>query len=181
MLGTCVDSTLCGPDSCSGCCEGGTCKGGADSLACGSGGGPCQICAQVQMCQAGSCQLDPSSSWGVIFVGATIDQAKTWDSTPFFTSPDPFVEVSVGQQTGNTTSQNDTYAPQWDELVFTTTADALLTWGMDLKVFDDDWPTSDELMGSCAVTVTESLLKSGGGSTSCGADIASLDYKLQAQ
>jgi Ca2+-dependent lipid-binding protein len=117
----------------------------------------------------------------VIFVGATIDQAKKWDSTPFFTKPDPYVEVSVGQQTGKTTNQDETYDPQWDELVFTTTANALLTWGMDLKVFDDDWPTGDELMGSCTVTVTESLLQSGIGSTNCGADVTSLDYKLQAQ
>lgn len=43
--GTCEGAPTCGPANCGGCCDGNTCVGGSDSIACGKQGQACTNCA----------------------------------------------------------------------------------------------------------------------------------------
>ncbi len=54
--GACATPTVCGPQSCAGCCAGSTCVGGGANDACGSGGGACQDCGTTATCVANVCQ-----------------------------------------------------------------------------------------------------------------------------
>lgn len=162
VSGVCNDPALCGPSNCSGgCCDQGKCLSGSSINACGTGGAVCQACKKSQVCSSGKCKLDPSSKWSITVEKADIDTSKSWD-TLVYTEPDVFVSVSVGSNTGKTTVKNNTYTPYWNELVLTTTAGSLNTYGISVKVYDDDWP-SDQLMGSCKATVAEKILLGGFG------------------
>jgi hypothetical protein len=178
--GTCVNSAQCGPSSCPGCCSGSQCLSGTSDSACGSGGAPCKPCSSVQICSSGACTLDPSSSWGVIIVSAEIDSSQSWDSM-VYTEPDPYVVVTVGSQSDKTTTQDDTYSPQWDEYLFDATASEILGSGLGVEIYDDDWPTSDQLIGNCQIAVPDSVLLAGAGYvSSCGSQghVQSFSFKL---
>ena len=45
----------CGPDNCSGCCDGTTCRDGETSNFCGRGGLSCRGCNSLQVCAGGFC------------------------------------------------------------------------------------------------------------------------------
>lgn len=168
-VGTCVNSSKCDPSTCTGCCKGSQCLSGQSASACGSGGAPCTSCSSNQLCKSGGCVLDPTSKWGIVIGEASIDTSKKWD-TLVYTAPDPYVSISVGSNTHKTTTKSDTYTPKWDEYTFTTSASAITTWGMNVSIYDDDsWPSSDQLMGACKISVTEKVLSSGAGMVnSCG-------------
>jgi len=104
-----------------------------------------------------------NSKWGITIINAKIDTAKKWD-WPLSTEPDPFVDLTVGSVQGKTTVKANTYTPYWNELVLTTTAYAVTKYGMTVKIYDDDL-TGQELMGSCSLSVSESVLVSGWGTT----------------
>jgi hypothetical protein len=55
--GSCAPAPLgCGPSTCSGCCDdGGTCRGGRSTLACGIDGLGCAACPAGKLCSAGAC------------------------------------------------------------------------------------------------------------------------------
>jgi hypothetical protein len=57
VRGACVKSSKakCTRQNCPGCCEGTTCRPGADRTACGTGGGACVRCGASQTCTAGVC------------------------------------------------------------------------------------------------------------------------------
>ncbi len=160
--GVCNDPTQCGPSNCtSGCCDQGKCLSGSSTNACGSGGKVCQSCKKSQVCKSGTCKLDPSSKWSITVEQAEFDKTKSWD-TLVYTEPDPFVEVTVGSTTGKTTVKSNTYTPYWNELVLSTTAGSLNTYGVSIKVSDSD-TIGSQLMGSCKATVAEKILTGGKG------------------
>jgi len=119
-----------------------------------------------------------------VIVDATIDSSKSWD-TAVYVEPDPYVEVTVGSSKGTTTVINNTYTPTWDEFLFSATAGTITQYGLSIIVYDDDvWPLSDEVIGSCTVTVSDSVLASGGGYvSSCGGSgyITKLSFKFTAK
>jgi len=177
---TCVNASQCGPGSCNGCCMGSQCLSGQSASACGSGGQPCQSCSSGQICSSGACQLDPSSSWGIVITKADIDSSKSWD-TLVYTEPDPYVTVTVGSTSGSTSVINNTYTPQWDEYLFSVPASEILKNGLSVEVYDDDVVTADQLMGACSVTVPESVLLAGGGvAKDCGTagDVKELHFQF---
>ena len=176
--GVCNDPAQCGPSNCAtGCCSSGKCLSGTSINECGSGGGVCSACVKSQVCKSGKCKLDPSSKWNITIVSASYLTSKKWD-WPAYTEPDSYVEATVGASTGKTTPKNNTYTPYWNELVLTVTAGSLESYGMTLKVYDDDWP-SDELMGSCKATIPENVLLSGSGvKTGCGQYIKSIKFSF---
>jgi hypothetical protein len=164
--GVCNNPSVCGPGSCNGCCESGKCLSGTSTTACGKGGAVCSKCGTKQSCQSGACKMDLNSKWGITVVNATVDTGKKWDLL-FNTEPDPYVEITVGSVQGQTTVKNNTYFPYWNELVLTTTARAITTYGMTVKVYDDDL-AGKEAMADCTLGVSESALLSGAGqSTKC--------------
>ena len=57
--GVCETPPNCGPDSCSGCCDGDSCLGGDANAACGSGGLACEACpAELgATCVANDCEI----------------------------------------------------------------------------------------------------------------------------
>lgn len=178
--GVCINSQQCSPTSCTGCCDGTQCLSGLSATACGSGGAPCKVCSSKELCQSGACALDPSALWGVVISDATIDSSKSWD-TLVYTAPDPYVKVTVGAQSGTTSVINDTYTPSWDEYLFSASASDIVQGGMSVEVYDDDWPTSDQLMGACSITVPESVLISGSGVVNgCGSsgDVQDLSFQF---
>jgi len=173
--GVCKAST-CGPASCPGCCQGGVCHKVVYDAVCGKGGVQCVACKKYQGCQAGVCKLNQGSTWHVTVAKAEIDKGKSWDLGPN-AAPDPFVEITVGSTSGKSTTKNDTYSPVWNELVVTATAGSLFTHGLAVKVWDlDQWPASNQLIGSCKVTVSESVLVSGSGTMVCGMDVKQLKF-----
>ncbi|HTB74722.1 MAG TPA: hypothetical protein VK762_15840 [Polyangiaceae bacterium] len=53
----------CGPQSCSGCCDGTRCADGLSATTCGQGGQACQSCAdQGLLCSGGACTVPPVDS-----------------------------------------------------------------------------------------------------------------------
>jgi hypothetical protein len=48
---------ICGPQTCSGCCDGlGVCQDGSDAGACGTDGGTCLVCdLRREACLSGAC------------------------------------------------------------------------------------------------------------------------------
>ena len=160
--GVCNDPTQCGPSNCkSGCCDQGKCLSGSSTNACGTAGKTCQICKKSQVCSSGTCKLDPSSKWSITVEKAEFDKTKSWD-TLVYTEPDPYVELSVGSNTGKTTVKSNTYTPYWNELVLSTTAGSLSSYGVSIKVYDSD-TIGSQLMGSCKATVAEKILTGGVG------------------
>jgi Ca2+-dependent lipid-binding protein len=124
--------------------------------------------------------LDIGSVWGVTVIRAQISTAKTWD-WPFYTAPDPYVVVEVGGQKGNTSAKNDTYDPEWNELLFSATAGTLVSNQLKISVYDDDL-ANDQLMGQCEVVVPEAVLLGGAGVVpSCGPEILSIELKFNLQ
>jgi len=118
--------------------------------------------------------------WGIVIEDADLDSSKSWD-TLVYTAPDVFVKLTVGTLSGTTSTINDTYTPQWDEYVFSATASSILQNGLTVEIYDDDWPTSDELIGACSITVPETVLLAGAGYvSSCGSSgwVNKLSFKF---
>lgn len=182
--GSCVNTSQCNSSNCTGCCSGTQCLSGTSASACGSGGTGCKTCGTNQTCESNACKLDPSSKWGIVVYSAEIDTSKTWD-TLVYTAPDPYATLSVGGQTQSTTPKSDTYTPTWDEYMFTVSASSLSATGMVIGIYDDDtWPASDQLIGGCKVTVSDSVLLAGSGYvTNCGStgDVKKVTFKFQAK
>ena len=168
-------SSGCGPSNCPGCCKGGACIVAINDTACGSGGAQCVACKKYQGCQAGACKLNHGSQWKVTLIKAEIDKGKVYDQGPN-PHPDPFVEVSVGPTKGKTTTKMNTYSPMWNELVLTTTAGDLFTHGLSVNVWDQDGALANQLIGSCKVTLAESVLLSGSGIMVCGKEVKQLKF-----
>ncbi len=57
--GVCAD--ICGPTTCTGCCDGGECKAGTTNQTCGAGGGLCVSCPSGTRCVNGACVCDSTS------------------------------------------------------------------------------------------------------------------------
>lgn len=159
--GKCTGSSTCGSGTCSGCCQSGLCVSGTSTNACGTGGQTCTSCKTYQKCESGVCKIDQSSKWGITVVSATINQTKTdWDWFAYM-EPDVFVELVIGTQKKASTTKDNTYTPTWNEELITATASEILTSGLKATVYDYDSITSNEVMGLCSISVTESALTSG--------------------
>ncbi len=69
-----VEPPSCGPMTCDGCCNAGTCEPGTTALACGLGGAACSACGAGESCQEGTCEAPSQPS------DAGTDDAGTPDS-----------------------------------------------------------------------------------------------------
>lgn len=156
VAGTGGSSPSCDPSSCSGCCQGTSCMPGSSTTACGTLGLQCGACGPAFLCDAGACTVDPASRWDLVVVSGTVPQNDStgalWDPAGL---PDPVVVVQVGSASGATTqssTQNDTLAPAWNEIVVSDTrADALGAYVV-LALWDEDL-TFNDLIGSVPFTV----------------------------
>jgi Ca2+-dependent lipid-binding protein len=104
--------------------------------------------------------LDPASQWKVTAKRANLEPSKGWDPL-INTAPDAFVKVTLGSQTGQTANLSNTYTPVWNADLFTASAASLVSLKMTAEVYDSDWPSGDDLIGSCSISVTASDLLAG--------------------
>jgi hypothetical protein len=120
----------CGPKTCAaGCCDNtGKCVAGRANDRCGNGGAACSPCGKCLLCNAsGVCDVDPSSTWDVVCVQATIAPLQpnmtTWDphtAGPDGPNPDPFCQFEMPTNTTNpalgksSLTIPDTFTPVWN-------------------------------------------------------------------
>jgi hypothetical protein len=100
-----------------------------------------------------------------------------------YTEPDPFVEIAIGGTTGKTTTKANTYTPQWDELIVSASASAIVSSGLSVKVIDAD-PWGTETIGACVMMVPDAVLLAGYGvAPGCGAEgwVKQLELKFTLQ
>jgi hypothetical protein len=168
----------CNASSCpNGCCQNGQCVTNRTNQVCGNGGGACAPCGACLRCgSAGACEPDPSSSWKVTCVSATVSATKpngqVWDpaySSPPQSNADPFCRLDT--RDGRSRSSPivmDTLTPVWNADVTPTsggglTASLLLGQGQwTITVLDDDpaVPTTETI---CTVTPQLSATTLGSG------------------
>ena len=168
----------CDSSSCpNGCCQNGQCVTNRNSQACGNGGGACAPCRACLRCSsAGACEPDPSSSWRVTCVSATVSDTKpngqVWDpaySSPPQSNADPLCRLDTkdGRSRSSPVAM-DTLTPVWNADVTPTsggglTASLLLGQGQwTITVLDDDpaVPTTETI---CTVTPQLSATTLGSG------------------
>ena len=110
-----------------GCCDsGGRCVTNRSVNQCGNGGAACSACGGCQLCSgAGTCDIDPSSTWRVVCGQATIAMTQpngaNWDprmGAVGGTEPDPFCEFEMpaGSLTNAKVSPTvtDSFSPVWN-------------------------------------------------------------------
>ncbi|NMO14333.1 hypothetical protein HPC49_38475 [Pyxidicoccus fallax] len=76
------DAPACGPMSCDGCCNAGTCEPGTTALACGQGGAACRACGTGETCQEGTCEDAPARPDAGDADAGTPDAGDTDAGTP---------------------------------------------------------------------------------------------------
>lgn len=183
--GFCKGSGSCA-STCSGCCVGETCQGGSTASACGSGGATCTACPSHYRCSATrKCEVDPTSTWDVYAVDATIPaldpDGKTWDSY-VYTDPDPFVTITTyisGSKhlEEDSAVKDDTFTPAWNEVVLSgVLAGEILDGGLGFALYDYDPTTFNDYIDSCSGFVPQSEFD-GQPHAACGGLIP-LRYKL---
>lgn len=154
----------CGPKTCAnGCCEADRCVTLRTADRCGANGAACVKCANscFRCSTAGSCEVNPTSSWRMACVGATIAPTTStgddWDpstgggrsggpGTNMSALPDPVCELVLDNQgiVGSTSLLTDTLNPHWNESITPAptplTASLLMSqntyWA--IVVYDDD-------------------------------------------
>lgn len=120
---------------------------------------PCGSCLAYEQCtSAGTCAINPNSTWFFAADSAVIASTKSngdaWDA--FGGAPDPYL-VLDGRRT---TAKQDTFTPSWQE-GGTYTATNLLTQGVTVQVIDDDVAAPDPIGGPTVVRPSESDLRAG--------------------
>jgi hypothetical protein len=118
----------CGAKTCPhGCCDGGgRCVTSRSTSQCGNGGAACAACGRCQLCtDAGACDIDPSSTWKVVCVQATIAMTQpngsNWDprmGAGGGTAPDPFCEFEMPagslMDAKVSPTVTDSFSPEWN-------------------------------------------------------------------
>jgi len=116
-------------------------------------------------------------TWKLYIVSASIDKSKksSWDIWPDNGDPDVYIEVKLGGTTKNTTTKNNSWTPYWNENVGSATATTFINSGFTLTIKEDDalW---DETIGTCGLTATASVIKSGSGYISSCTDSSGKNY-----
>lgn len=146
--------------TCEGCCEGSDCFDGNDLESCGVDGTACESCPPGTECASG-CRAAPGALWDVIIISAELPpqlpSGASWDN--FGGAPDPFVQLEVGDVSGVTSTQDNTYFPTWDEVVLSglTTEDLL---GTSTYTIRDEDVLGSELAGTCSFTLSDDLFGS---------------------
>jgi hypothetical protein len=110
-----------------GCCDGGgRCVTSRSTSQCGNGGAACTACGRCQLCSdVGACDIDPSSTWKVVCVQATIAMTQpngsNWDprmGAVGGTAPDPFCEFEMPagslMDAKVSPTVTDSFAPAWN-------------------------------------------------------------------
>ncbi len=158
--GTCNDPIACGPSSCkNGCCKAGVCESGTASDACGGGGETCVKCAAFEFCGAGqACHVKPTSTWKVTLqkIVLSTDLTIGWDVG---SAPDPYLVLSVGAQSKQSSVKDDTYTPLYNELLLTAAASDL-TAAVKMVIWDEDYGYDDQI-AECDFKFSEYQLQKG--------------------
>lgn len=159
--GTCNNPTACDATSCAtGCCAGGTCQLGTSTNACGKGGSNCQTCASYAFCSsAQKCEVKPTSVWQVTLHKIVLNQAETnWlDLT---NAPDPYLELTTGTQTKQSSTKTNTYTPLYNEPLLSAKASDLMA-AIKYVIWDDDTTSFDDKVVECDTKFTSAQLMAG--------------------
>ncbi len=180
--GTCVETQACASFCGAGCCDAqDQCISHQqqDSIGCGTAGALCEPCAGGTSCVAGQCV--GGAVWEIWAMSATIavkkpdgsDWDNSWVSNP---NPDPFFGIAPAAvkwlwQFDDSSVQDNTFGPQWNEKVGAWEEAALLDPnGVLFHVVDDDAGVGNfnDDIGVCTVVLTASILQAGTYNTTCG-------------
>lgn len=145
--GTCI-STACAM-TCDGCCAGAQCNTGDAVDACGQGGSACEACPAGTEC-AQDCVALPGALWDVFMISAelpaTLPGGANWDALAG--APDPFVRFEIDGLEEDTSVADDTYLPEWNEVVMAGLTTEQLLEPATYSIRDADVVGSD-LGGTC--------------------------------
>lgn len=126
---------------------------------------------------------DPDSArWSVTVVRGILPETDAsgspWDVTLLgFDPPDPFVRVAVGSFIAQTTSPEDTYVAQWNEVVLNGIAASDLRAGIQFEVWDEDLIDHD-LVGTCTLQLDNGSFAAQVLHPDCDLDGLSLSFKV---
>ncbi len=200
----------CDANNCDGCCDGDVCRTGTSDFACGAfgnlclecaddeacGGGLCVVpggcfsdedCGQGEVCVNGQCEAEgiaPDSLWDVLVLDAVVLRDPPRGGWDVFDEADPYVEVTVNstQETGRTSTIEDTLTPDWGEVVLEfVRADNLQAGGLTMTMLDEDSISRDEVMGNCGVSVNNADVFGGQVQTACSRDVMIMFRLLEAR
>jgi len=153
--GTCI-STVCAM-TCDGCCDEANCLGGGSVEACGQGGTACEPCPAGTECDT-ECVATPGALWDVVIgsaqLPATLPDGSFWDSLAG--APDPFVQFDLGDASGETSVADDTYIPEWDEVVVSGLTTEQLLEEATYTIRDAD-VIGSQLAGACSFAIPPGL------------------------
>ena len=153
--GRCIESNdePCA-QSCVGCCRDGKCLRGASRDACGSNGSTCQSCPEGFDCStSGRCIVGPDSRWDVMALGATIVQSTvSGDPT---SGPDPYLEVTVGEDSGKTSAQDNKFRVEWNEATVTRAKASAIKSDLSYILWDEDLRNDDKIVAGCTPSLSD--------------------------
>jgi hypothetical protein len=154
--GRCIEQEQDKPcvESCVGCCDGERCLRGTADDACGSNGEACFGCRNGFECSSsGSCRLDPNGQWDVVAVGATIVQSTvSGDPT---SGPDPYLEVTVGDRSAKTSSQDNKFRVDWNEVTVDRAKASAIKSDLSYILWDEDLRNDDKIVSDCTPNLSD--------------------------
>ena len=182
---TCIESA-CTTSCTLGCCSANGCQVGDQPRACGTGGEACVDCGIGRTCsRSKACIIDGSALWDVYVsfgvLPATTLSGGSWDPTSG--APDPYLVVSSGEgastRSGKTTTVRDTRLPVWMQTPLTSIKAGELLNAFAVEVWDDDGGVDpDDLMGGCAITLSQEIFDGSLQSHTCPATASGGELKV---
>lgn len=165
QAGVCSGSK-CDATSCKdGCCDSkGACVKPPTNNACGLKGATCKQCASGETCIKGVCKDESKADYEIILVSAAKVKGYTCDTWGVC---DFYVKLTVGNQSGKSSTKADTDTPTWNETLINSSKGSDIIKKFEGKVYDEDsvW---DQFVGDCKPTVTAKDLSAGTLKVDCG-------------
>jgi hypothetical protein len=168
--GSCSDQKKCDATTCkTGCCDDkGACQPGSTDAICGTAGGACAPCdtGAGEVCLAGKCGQKGTGSYSISLVGCHIDNSWWTGPCSMESSCDPYVILTVGATSKESSHKSDTNDPVWNEPLLNAAA-ADITKTFDIEVYDENYGP-DTKIGVCSWKVTDADLTAGKIVQHCG-------------
>ena len=161
----CSGSTCNATNCASGCCDSsGKCVTPVTNNACGSNGSTCKACQSGEACVKGVCKDESKADYEIILVSAAKVAGYTCDTWGVC---DFYVKLTVGNQTGNSSTKTDSDSPTWNETLINSSKGSDILKKFEAKVYDEDvaW---DQWVGDCKPKITTKELAAGTLKVDCG-------------
>ena len=164
--GVCAGAT-CDATKCKdGCCDkSGKCVSPPTNNSCGVSGAKCATCQSSETCIKGACKDESKLEYEIIL--KSVEKVTGYSCDSFGGKCDFYVKLTVGNQTGKSSTKSDTDNATFNETLINSAKALDITKKFEVKVYDEDWPV-DQFVGDCKPTITTKDLVAGSLKTECG-------------